>query len=179
MDQEGVRVSDQERDRVAAEIREHYAAGRLSEEEFDERVSAAYAARTQGQLEALRRDLPALPPSVAEQRAELATRRSRLQRQMLQQTGGGLLAFVICTLVWLAAGAHGGFWPVWVALAPAITLLRGGWLLYGPSPELERLERELEARSSSRDRDERREARSQRRLKAREERRRLPGGDEP
>jgi hypothetical protein len=37
-----VRISDQDRDRGAQEIREHFAAGRLTEEELDERVQAVY-----------------------------------------------------------------------------------------------------------------------------------------
>ena len=42
-----LRVSDEERERAAQEIREHFAAGRLSEEELDERVQAAYQACSQ------------------------------------------------------------------------------------------------------------------------------------
>lgn len=83
-----LRASDDERDRAAAEIREHYAAGRLSDDELAERVEAVYAARTAGELRALRDDLPALPPAPADQRAELAVRRAGLRRTLIQQTGG-------------------------------------------------------------------------------------------
>jgi hypothetical protein len=138
-----LRVSDQERDRAAAEIREHYAAGRLSEDELNERVGSVYGARTAGELATLRADLPALPASPAETRAELAQRRSKLQRALLQQTGGGLVPFAICTAIWVSAGAHGAFWPVWFALAALLPLLRGAWLLYGPDPELDRVEQHL------------------------------------
>src|SRR5207244_162233 len=41
-----LRVSDQERERAAAEIREHFAAGRLDADELAERLERAYAART-------------------------------------------------------------------------------------------------------------------------------------
>src|SRR5436853_23129 len=37
---EDVRVSDEQRERAAQEIREHFAAGRLTEEELSERVDA-------------------------------------------------------------------------------------------------------------------------------------------
>lgn len=147
-----LRASDQERERVAEEIREHFAAGRLTSEELDERLRMAYAARTTQELEALRVDLPSLPPSPAEQRAELGQRRARLQRRLVQQTGGGLVAFIICTVIWLAAGASGAFWPVWVAIAPVIALLNGAWGLYGPAPELEALEQRLERRERHRER---------------------------
>jgi hypothetical protein len=141
-----LRASDHERERAAAEIREHFAAGRLSEDELDERLATAYAARTQGELGALRADLPALPATREQERAELAQRRRHLQRRLLQETGGTLGAFLICTVIWLATGADGSFWPIWVGLAAAITLVRNGWRLYGPAPELDRIERELERR---------------------------------
>ncbi len=54
-----VRASDAERDRAVASLREHCAAGRLTLEEFAERVDEAYAARTLAELEAVTRELPA------------------------------------------------------------------------------------------------------------------------
>ena len=45
-----LRASDAQRDSAAAEIREHYAAGRLSEDEFTERLDAVYRSRTLGEL---------------------------------------------------------------------------------------------------------------------------------
>jgi DUF1707 SHOCT-like domain len=82
-----IRVSDQQRERAAQELRDHFAAGRLSEDELSERVQKVYSARTERELRAL---LAAL-----------------------------------------------------VALIP---LLRNAWRLYGPAPQLDRVERELEAR---------------------------------
>jgi len=54
-----LRASDADRDRVSAALGEHLAAGRLTLEEFSERVGAAQTARTHGELERLSRDLPA------------------------------------------------------------------------------------------------------------------------
>jgi Domain of unknown function (DUF1707) len=150
-DRPELRVSDQDRERVARELRDHFAAGRLAEDELSERVQAAYEARTESELRALTADLPQLPATRADERAELARRRGELQRRLLQQSGGALLPFAICTVIWLAGGASGMFWPIWVALFALIPLVRNGWRLYGPSPELERVEREL-ARRESRDR---------------------------
>jgi DUF1707 SHOCT-like domain len=141
-----LRASDEQRDRAAQEIREHFAAGRLTDDELSDRVQAAYAARTEGELKTLLSDLPKLPASPAQQKAELAGRRRDLQRRLLQETGGGAALFVLCTVIWLSSGASGQFWPMWVALVVLIPLLRNGWRLYGPSPELDRVERELEAR---------------------------------
>ncbi|MEV6422631.1 DUF1707 domain-containing protein [Streptomyces sp. NPDC051662] len=53
------RASDAERERVAERLREAMAEGRLDMEEFDERLEAAFTARTHGELAPLVRDLPA------------------------------------------------------------------------------------------------------------------------
>jgi hypothetical protein len=156
-----LRASDEQRERAAAEIRDHFAAGRLDDDELAERLDAVYRARTQGELRALRADLPALPPAPHQSRAELAERRARLRRQVIQQTGGGLGLFVLCTAIWAAAGAQGSFWPIWVALVALIPLLRNGWRLYGPAPELDRVEADL-ARGRDARRDERRQRRRDR-----------------
>jgi hypothetical protein len=141
-----LRASDEQRERAAQEIREHFAVGRLDEEELDARVQAAYSARTQGDLRSLLADLPKLPATRAQQKAELAERRSDLQRRLLQEAGGGSGAFIICTAIWAASGASGFFWPIFVALGVLVPLVRNGWRLYGPAPEFDEIERELEAR---------------------------------
>jgi hypothetical protein len=151
-----LRVSDQDRERVAKEIREHFAAGRLTDDELDQRVAAVYAARTQSELADLRSDLPQLPATRAEQRAELAERRAHLQRRLVQQSGGALGLFALCTVIWLASGAQGQFWPVWVAVVAVMPLLRNGWRMYGPAPELDRVERELARRERGEARRDRR-----------------------
>jgi hypothetical protein len=154
------RASDADRDRAAQDIREHFAAGRLTEEEMDQRVEAAYAARTDGELRRLLADLPQLPATRAEQRAELAARRRHLQRRLLQQSGGGLGLFVVCTVIWALSGGHdhGQFWPVWILIVVIVPLLRNGWRLYGPAPDFERVEADL-ARRERRERREGREGR--------------------
>lgn len=145
-DRPDLRISDEQRDRAAQEIREHFAAGRLTDDELSDRVQAVYAARTEGELKALLADLPKLPATRAQQKAEIAQRRRELQRRLLQEAGGGSGAFIICTAIWLASGASGFFWPIFVALGVLIPLLRNGWRLYGPAPEFDVIERELEAR---------------------------------
>jgi len=56
--QPSLRIGDAEREAVAAELREHFAHGRLTLEEFNERLDAAFAAKTQGDLARITRDLP-------------------------------------------------------------------------------------------------------------------------
>jgi hypothetical protein len=53
-----IRASDADRDRVALLLREHHAAGRLSAEEFSERIDAALCAQTLDELDDLLADLP-------------------------------------------------------------------------------------------------------------------------
>jgi hypothetical protein len=142
-----LRISDQEREQAGQQLREHFAAGRISEDELNDRVQAVYAARTQQELRAQLSDLPALPATAAEMKAELAQRRRHLQRRLIQESGGGLALFVLCTGIWASNGASGSFWPIWVALIVIIPLIRNGWRLYGPAPELDRVERELERRA--------------------------------
>jgi Domain of unknown function (DUF1707)/Cell wall-active antibiotics response 4TMS YvqF len=54
-----LRASDADRDRTVSRLRENLVEGRLTLEEFSERVDAAHASRTLAELEALTRDLPA------------------------------------------------------------------------------------------------------------------------
>ncbi|MVA77589.1 DUF1707 domain-containing protein [Auraticoccus sp. F435] len=56
----GLRVGDAERSRVCEELSQHYSVGRLDPDELEERLSRAMAARTQGDLHRLTRDLPPL-----------------------------------------------------------------------------------------------------------------------
>jgi hypothetical protein len=53
-----LRVSDADRDRAIAELSEHYQAGRLTTEEFEDRTGRALQARTSADLAALFTDLP-------------------------------------------------------------------------------------------------------------------------
>ena len=53
-----IRISDADRERVTARLREHYAEGRLSSDELDERITAALSAKTVGDLRAVMVDLP-------------------------------------------------------------------------------------------------------------------------
>jgi hypothetical protein len=53
-----MRVSDAEREAAAAELQEHFASGRLDQDELNDRLSAVFAAKTRGDLNALFTDLP-------------------------------------------------------------------------------------------------------------------------
>jgi uncharacterized protein DUF1707 len=53
-----MRVSDAERDAAAARLREHFAAGRLTQEEFEDRLTAVFTAITHRDLGRVTADLP-------------------------------------------------------------------------------------------------------------------------
>jgi hypothetical protein len=53
-----VRASDADRERIVEQLRQHTADGRLSMDEFEQRMTAAYAAKTYGELAQLTKDLP-------------------------------------------------------------------------------------------------------------------------
>jgi class 3 adenylate cyclase len=76
------RVADADRDRTVTSLREHVVVGRLTLDEFSERVDNALVARTQGDLDALVADLPARAVPEPE-----ATRR-RARRRVIAVMGG-------------------------------------------------------------------------------------------
>jgi hypothetical protein len=123
-----LRASDSDRERAAADLREHYAAGRLTSAELSERLDAVYAATTVSALEELRADLPRPLPAVPAPR-DLARRR------VLQDAGAVVILDIGCVVVWAATGANGSFWPMWVILVSALRLARDAWRLLGPAGE--------------------------------------------
>ena len=58
MTDDRIRISDADRERVAARLREHFAEGRLSPDELDERIAAALNAKTVGDVRRVMADLP-------------------------------------------------------------------------------------------------------------------------
>jgi hypothetical protein len=99
----GLRASDDERESTATLLRDHGAAGRLDVDELEQRVAAAYAARTHGELEALVADLPGRPPA----RPVVAPHRHR------HGWGGFVPVSILLIAIWAISGA-GYFWPAWV-----------------------------------------------------------------
>ncbi|HZA04363.1 MAG TPA: DUF1707 domain-containing protein [Propionibacteriaceae bacterium] len=58
-----IRIGDAERDRAVSTLGDHFAAGRLTREEFDTRVDEAMAARFENDLRPLFADLPRSQPA--------------------------------------------------------------------------------------------------------------------
>ena len=103
-----MRASEAEREAAVDELRTHAAAGRLDVEELEDRIEAAFAARTREELAELQRDLPRAPHS---------------------DFGEHLRVFVAVQLlmvaIWALTGA-GYFWPVWPFMGWGIGLLVHG-----------------------------------------------------
>lgn len=53
-----VRIGDADREAIAAQLREHYADGRLTLDELNERLDQTFAAKTKADLDVVMRDLP-------------------------------------------------------------------------------------------------------------------------
>jgi uncharacterized protein DUF1707 len=55
---DAMRIGHAEREQAATALGEHFSAGRLDAQEFDDRVQRVYSAKTAGELEPLFADLP-------------------------------------------------------------------------------------------------------------------------
>jgi hypothetical protein len=128
-----IRASDADRDRTASLLREHLAAGRLTPEEFSERLDRAFTARTVGEIDSLLKDLPGidlyrLPDAALTRRPQQDRRPDRRGRHRgVWRTAWGVwfTVVLICFVVW---GLTGGYvWPLWVA-GPWGAVLAGGWI---------------------------------------------------
>jgi DUF1707 SHOCT-like domain len=107
-----LRVSQAERDEVVALLAGHFADGRLTVEEYEERVEAALAARTGRDLEPLLADLPAADPPPAPAR----TRRRRERGSVRAPLIPARLVAVAAVIVLAIATGPWALWLLWPAL---------------------------------------------------------------
>jgi hypothetical protein len=141
-----LRIGDADREAAAAHLREHYAQGRLTLDEFNQRLDAVFAATTQSQLSALARDLPPAAPSWPPLPVAAAgTRRERARRGHRPGFGArlGMIPVIVAALMaWLLIfGLHLRIFPwpgrlaIFLAIFAAIRWLmrhlwhlgQGGW----------------------------------------------------
>ena len=107
-----LRVSQAERDEVVALLAGHYADGRLTVEEYEERVEAALAARTGRDLEPLLEDLPAADPPPARARP----RRRPEPRPVHAPVIPARLLAVAAVIVLAIVTGPWALWLLWPAL---------------------------------------------------------------
>jgi uncharacterized protein (DUF1800 family) len=145
-----IRASDEDRDRTASLLREHHAAGRLTAEEFNERLDQAYQAKTLGELDEIMSDLPAIdlyrlpdaslqryrPPTPgagslveASARSGVVAHHSRFSPAWQAAWASWFAVSLVCFVVWALSGA-GYLWPLLVAV-PWGAVMLARWISGG------------------------------------------------
>jgi Domain of unknown function (DUF1707) len=113
-----LRVSQADRDEVVAALAGHYADGRLTVEEYEERVEVALAARTGRDLEPLLEDLPAAGPPAA------STARNRQRHQPRSVRAPLVPARLVAVAAVVVLAIATGPWALWL-LWPALVFTGG------------------------------------------------------
>jgi hypothetical protein len=121
MEPPALRASDADRELTAGRLRHACAEGRLTADELDERLAAAWAARDTAELERLVADLPAPTPAPPPPRGRSLSPEGRRELEHAAVQAG--VAFAIAVIVWVATSADGDFWPRWVALFAVVRVL--------------------------------------------------------
>ncbi|HXZ73010.1 MAG TPA: DUF1707 domain-containing protein [Streptosporangiaceae bacterium] len=128
---DAIRASDADREHAVGLLRDGYACGRLTLDEFDERTTAAFASRTWGELRKLTQDLPApgqRPPLPAAPAALQQSRESgdRPPRAVPACDSPALVPVLTIALFWLAltftAHAAGALIPVVLIVLMAVQM---------------------------------------------------------
>ena len=117
-----MRASDGDRERVAAALREHVAEGRLTVDEFNERLEAVYQSRTYGDLAKLTSDLPEIDlhtmPAAATPAPREQSPAQRGQGNLKASWSAWASVSAITWVIWLISNLGSGDasypWPLWV-----------------------------------------------------------------
>jgi len=127
-----MKASDADRDAVLSDLSEHFQAGRLTAEEFDERASQALAARTWGELKDLLQDLPTtLPgPQVPAATASSGARPERLSGRRAPVPIPVLVGIGIAIAV--SVGIAHGWGLLWLIFAAWFIARRLTWFAGAP-----------------------------------------------
>jgi len=124
-----LRASDADRERTVATLRDHFGAGRLSDDELAERIAGAYVSKTLAELDGLMLDLPspesALPATSPPRRVPVQGARNKTGRVLARSVRIHATIYVIVNVmliaIWAASGG-GYFWPIWPILGWGIGL---------------------------------------------------------
>lgn len=110
-----MRAGDADRDTTISLLREAFAEGRLSQDEFDDRLDRAHAARTYADLAQLTLDLPVSASNVAKvEHNEVIKDRKELRSAWASWLGVGVLVNIIWFATWMGSGPAPYYWPIWV-----------------------------------------------------------------
>src|ERR1700712_5360039 len=139
-----MRAADSDRQAVATALGRHLSDGRLTVEEYDERLTRTYAARTYGELGVLLADLPAGTPArpaapasapvlLPEDRsAGCAAHGGRARSAWASWVATAVLVTTIWLITTVTSGVH-PFWPIWV-IGPWGAVLLARTLSGAPHP---------------------------------------------
>ena len=121
-----MRASDADRDVVRAVLAEAYSDGRLTREEYDDRLGTLYSSRTLGELPELVADLvSADSPPAPRPSTDLRERGARKWRKDVEEAlAGFLVPSIICTVIWVAFTAGSFFWPIFPMLFLGLNLVK-------------------------------------------------------
>jgi hypothetical protein len=130
----GIRASDHDRESTVEVLREAYTAGRLDLDEFDERTTAAYAAKTWGDLRGLTADLPAEPRLGADLQPS-APKLEAAAPGRPQSYRPPFIPLLPIALVWLviAAAAHTSAVIIPIVMLCLVSVRLFGWRRRRPS----------------------------------------------
>jgi hypothetical protein len=112
-----MRIGDREREAAASALGEHFAAGRITKEEYDERSAVVWSARTNSDLMPVFADLPPLRPSAPRAPRTAPVRQEPGKASMCAGRGGlrfplvPVLVLVLAVVVLADIG-----WPLFVLL---------------------------------------------------------------
>lgn len=125
----GIRASDDDRERTVEVLRDAYAAGRLDPDEFDQRTTAAYAAKTWGDLRELTSDLPAQPRLGADLAESGTPGPAAVDAGVRFAPRRPFVPVLPIALVWLtvAAAAHATAAVIPLVLVSLFVLRAAGW----------------------------------------------------
>ena len=134
-----IRAGDSDRQRVVAELQDHFVAGRLTTDELSERVQQTLAARTFGDLALVLHDLPPLqtaPTSTPPPDDRLTRREQRRayrlerrhhrhggRRSLRGHAGSYFMVMGLLVAIWLLTSPGHYFWPIWPMLGWGIGLV--------------------------------------------------------
>lgn len=112
MNERELRIGDREREAALSALGEHYVAGRITKEEYDERSAVVWQARTNSDLVPLFLDLP---PLQAPQRSQGLAPMPRTQHGRTHRGGPPLLPVLLLAVV-VVGVLNLAPWPLLVVL---------------------------------------------------------------
>jgi hypothetical protein len=132
-----MRASDADRDRVAAVLQEHCAQGRLTVDEFNERIERLYQTKTYGELAVLTSDLPDIDLRTLAARSvqQRPSGEAKARQGVKAAWAAWAMASGINWVIWLIVSVTSGDliypWPLWVmgpwGVVLLVTTIFGTW----------------------------------------------------